>query len=55
MDDSQSLVGNVEEHFDKRYLFVAVAYCLAITLVFYATVESMVAIWWRSETFTHGF
>ena len=55
MDDSQSLAGNGEEHFDKRYLFVAVAYCLAITLVFYATVESMVAIWWRSETFTHGF
>ncbi len=55
MDDSKKLAGNEEEQFDKRYVFVAVAYCLAITFIFYATVESMVAIWWRSETFTHGF
>ncbi|MBQ0719377.1 MAG: exosortase A [Gammaproteobacteria bacterium] len=55
MDDSQNLTGNREECFDKRYLFVAAGYCLAIALIFYPTVESMVTIWWRSETFTHGF
>jgi len=51
MDDQK----NSMDHKEKRYLFIAVAYCLALVLVFYQTVESMVAIWWRSETFTHGF
>lgn len=55
MGDFKNLVSIKEKFFDKRYVFVAVAYCLVITLVFYSTVESMVAIWWRSETFTHGF
>lgn len=54
MDDSQQLASR-EEGFNKRYLFIAVVYCLAILLIFHDTVESMVAIWWRSETFTHGF
>ena len=54
-DDLQNLMDNKKDHFDKRYVFVAAGYCLAIALIFYATVESMVAIWWRSETFTHGF
>ncbi len=55
MDAQKNSIENKEERFDKRYLFIAVAYCLALVLVFYQTVESMVAIWWRSETFTHGF
>ena len=55
MDDQKYSMENIEGRFDKRYLFIAVAYCLALVLVFYQTVESMVAIWWRSETFTHGF
>jgi len=54
-DDLQNLMDNKKDHFDKRYVFVAAAYCIAIALVFYQTVESMVSIWWRSETFTHGF
>ena len=55
MDAQKNLIDNKNGRFDKRYLFIAVAYCLALVLVFYQTVESMVAIWWRSETFTHGF
>ncbi|MEZ0152398.1 MAG: exosortase A [Candidatus Reddybacter sp.] len=55
MDDQKNSMDNKEGRFDKRYLFIAVAYCLALVLVFYQTVESMVAIWWRSETFAHGF
>ncbi len=55
MDDSKNLASSEEKTFNKRYVFIAIAYCLAIVLVFYATVESMVAVWWRSETFTHGF
>jgi len=55
MDDSKNLASSQEKGFNKRYVFIATAYCLSIVLVFYATVESMVAIWWRSETFTHGF
>ena len=55
MDAQENLIDNENGRFDKRYLFIAVAYCLALVLVFYQTVESMVAIWWRSETFTHGF
>ncbi|OUS08105.1 hypothetical protein A9Q90_04535 [Gammaproteobacteria bacterium 54_18_T64] len=55
MNDSKAIVNNSEGYFDRYYLLVAVGYCLAIALIFYPTVESMVAIWWRSETFTHGF
>ncbi len=55
MNDSNNLIDNEKDHFDKRYVLVAAGYCIAITLVFYQTVESMVSIWWRSETFTHGF
>lgn len=55
MDDQKQSIDDKDERFDKRYLLIAVAYCLALVLVFYQTVESMVAIWWRSETFTHGF
>ncbi len=55
MNDPKNLIDNRKEPFDKRYVFIAAAYCIAIALVFYPTVESMVSIWWRSETFTHGF
>ncbi|OUS11274.1 hypothetical protein A9Q89_09540 [Gammaproteobacteria bacterium 53_120_T64] len=55
MNDSTTIINKPEESFPRSYLLVVVGYCLAITLIFYPTVESMVAIWWRSETFTHGF
>jgi exosortase A len=39
-----------------RYFFpVVVVYLLLLTAFFYDTVESMVSIWSRSETFTHAF
>ena len=39
-----------------RLLAVIVGiYCLAVALVFYETLNSIVAIWIRSETFAHGF
>ena len=31
------------------------AYCIAVGLLFFDTVASMVDIWLRSETFAHGF
>ena len=34
---------------------VVVAYSLAVSLLFYDTVASMVDIWLRSDTFAHGF
>ena len=55
MDDLKNLANNEAESVEKRYVLIALAYCLATALIFYTTVESMVAIWWRSETFTHGF
>jgi exosortase A len=36
-------------------LFAASLSALALVLVYAATFESMVSIWWRSETFAHGF
>ncbi|WP_084629177.1 exosortase A [Neptunomonas japonica] len=39
-----------------RYFFpIVVVYLLLLTVFFYDTVESMVSIWSRSETFTHAF
>ena len=55
MDDSQAIKDTEKACFDKRYVLVAGGFCLALALSFYQTVASMVAIWWRSETFTHGF
>ncbi len=55
MADSQDLKSYGDEHSGRRYMLVTVGYCLALVLIFYQTTESMVAIWWRSETFTHGF
>ena len=39
----------------KQRLLVLSAAMIFLFLVFYSTVESMVQIWLRSETFTHGF
>jgi len=39
-----------------RVALPAVAACIVLILaIYWRTVESIVAIWWRSETFTHGF
>lgn len=46
---------HVAHQFDWRYTLVALGYCVAVTAIFYQTAWSMVAIWWRSETFVHGF
>ncbi len=45
----------IARQFDWRYTLVALGYCVAVTAIFYQTAWSMVAIWWRSETFVHGF
>lgn len=58
MDDPQQVMGNQSKDaggFDRRYALIVGGYCLALVAIFYQTAESMVAIWWRSETFTHGF
>lgn len=39
----------------KHLITALVIYCLGVALVFQGTLASMVAIWIRSETFTHGF
>lgn len=39
----------------KQRLLVLLTAMVLLFLVFYGTVESMVQIWLRSETFTHGF
>lgn len=38
-----------------RASLMTVMLCLALLAVFYSTVAGMVDIWWRSETFAHGF
>lgn len=49
--------GSVSQYHPVRAKGIAVVglLCAAMTLLFYDTVASMVGIWWRSETFTHGF
>ena len=40
----------------RRWALAATAaLALALLAAYYPTVASMVSIWWRSETFTHGF
>ena len=34
---------------------LVIAAVMAILAVYWRTAESIVAIWWRSETFAHGF
>jgi len=36
-------------------LFELAAYSLCLFWLFSSTIESMVAIWWRSDTYSHGF
>lgn len=52
---SASVPAQVGRHHDRRYALVVLGYCVAVTTIFYQTAWSMVAIWWRSETFVHGF
>ena len=40
---------------EHNALFVAGLAVLLIVLLYWRTAASMVAIWWRSETFAHGF
>ncbi|ROR34743.1 exosortase A [Inmirania thermothiophila] len=39
----------------RRALALAAAALLALALLYAGTVASMAAIWWRSDTFAHGF
>lgn len=39
----------------RSYAVAAVGFSLLLLAVFYQTIWSMVQIWWRSETFAHGF
>ena len=39
----------------KIYAFTAIGFVALLLGVFHETFQSMVSIWWRSETFAHGF
>lgn len=39
----------------QQTILMTVLLCLALLALFHSTAVSMVEIWWRSETFTHGF
>lgn len=39
----------------SRWVFITAFGLLSLFALFWPTFESMVAIWWRSETFAHGF
>lgn len=39
----------------RSYAVAAIGFSLLLLAIFYQTIWSMVQIWWRSETFAHGF
>lgn len=54
--EAQALLEPREAARDARSTLAVVALAIAAILALYwPTAESMVAIWWRSETFAHGF
>jgi len=51
---SQRSVGAVSVNW-RQTTFVTALLCIGLLVLFNSTVSSMVSIWWRSETFAHGF
>ena len=57
MENNQikTFISELADNLSRRSVLLAGIYCFIILAAFHQTAWSMVAIWYRSETFVHGF